>query len=132
MARVAFGSVAHMIRLDLTTEQLRAVVDVVGKRVSETNEQDTPLEQAERVLDSALLADEARHEDMAAEFTENGLDDVAEHLREHGLAATRRWIDGEIAEAAENDDPEGWRLGNLEVARDRLVYALTPNDRQED
>lgn len=61
--------------------------------------------------------------DMAEEFEENGLSDVAEHLLEHGVAATRLWIDGVIAEAAENDDPEGWRLGNLEVARDYLENA---------
>lgn len=66
------------------------------------------------------MTDEATN-DLAEEFEENGLNDVADYLRTHGVAATRVWIGGEIAEAAANDDPEGWRLGNLEVARDRLV-----------
>lgn len=66
------------------------------------------------------LGIELSTDEMAAEFQENGLDDVADYLRAHGAVATRRWIDSVIAEAAENDDPEGWRLGNLEVARDRL------------
>lgn len=43
------------IRLDLTPEQLQAVVTVVGERVSATGEEGTPLEQAERELDLALL-----------------------------------------------------------------------------
>lgn len=58
--------------------------------------------------------------DLADEFTENGLEDVADYLRANGLAATREWIDSAIAESRRNDDPEGWRLGNLEVAKDRL------------
>lgn len=62
-------------------------------------------------------------ESLADEFTENGLEDVAEHLREHGATATVEWLDGQIADARENDDPEGWRLGNLEVAKDRLVQS---------
>lgn len=58
--------------------------------------------------------------DLAAEFVENGLDDVAEHLLTNGLLETRYWIDSVIAEAKNDDDPEGWILGNLEVARDRM------------
>lgn len=48
-----------VVRVDLTPDQLRAVVAVVGAKVSETGEEHTPLEQAERALDSALL----RHEE---------------------------------------------------------------------
>ncbi len=59
-------------------------------------------------------------DELVEEFAENGLDDVAEHLQANGVTATREWIDGEIDDARANDDPEGWRLGNLEVARDRL------------
>jgi hypothetical protein len=47
-----------MIRIDLTEEQLRAALDVIGERVSATNERGTPLFMAERELDSALLAHE--------------------------------------------------------------------------
>lgn len=47
-----------MIRIDLTEEQLRAVLTVIGERVSETRETDTPLELAERELDLALLKHE--------------------------------------------------------------------------
>lgn len=64
--------------------------------------------------------------DLADEFAENGLGDVADHLREHGVRATREWINGVIADARENDDPEGWRLGNLETARDRLDIERKP------
>jgi hypothetical protein len=46
----------HKIRIDLTEDQLRAALDVIGERVSATNESDTPLFRAERALDSALLA----------------------------------------------------------------------------
>lgn len=67
-------------------------------------------------------------QDLADEFAENGLDDVAEHLREHGVAETREWIDGRIAEAREEDrryhHGEGFELHNLEVARDRLAPPL--------
>jgi hypothetical protein len=58
--------------------------------------------------------------DLAAEFEENGLSDLAEQLRECGTAGAREWLEDEIAEARANDDPEGWRLGNLEIARERL------------
>ena len=58
--------------------------------------------------------------DLADEFEENGLPDVAEYLREHGAGATWEWLSEQAAEAKANDDPEGWRLGNLEVARGRL------------
>jgi hypothetical protein len=62
--------------------------------------------------------------ELADEFAENGLHDVAEYLREHGVADTRVWIEGRIAEAREEDRlyhrGEGWELGNLEVARDLL------------
>jgi hypothetical protein len=58
--------------------------------------------------------------DLADELIENGLDDVAEYLLANGVEATREWIDGAISESRANDDPEGWRLHNLEVARDRL------------
>lgn len=46
------------ITVELTEEQLRAALDVIALRVSETNEQGTPLFRAERVLDSALMAHE--------------------------------------------------------------------------
>lgn len=65
--------------------------------------------------------------ELAEEFAENGLYDVADYLREHGPAATRDWLDSEIAEAKAHDDPEGWRLGNLQVARDRLTNAPEPS-----
>lgn len=65
----------------------------------------------------------ANRESLADEFAENGLYDVAEYLREHGIERTREWIDGVIVESRMNDDPEGWRLGNLEVARDELATA---------
>lgn len=51
-----------MIRIDLTEEQLRAVLAVIGERVSETRETDTPLEQAERELDLSLLQHELSEE----------------------------------------------------------------------
>lgn len=52
-----------MIRVDLTEEQLRAVLDVVGKRVSEESraaghDVRNALFMAERQLDSALLGHE--------------------------------------------------------------------------
>jgi hypothetical protein len=57
-------------------------------------------------------------EELAEEFTENGMSDVAEYLTERGVRETRKWLDAIIAL---EDDPEGWRLGNLEVARERLA-----------
>lgn len=71
------------------------------------------------------LTDQGAIAELADEFAENGLSDVAEHLREHGTEATVQWLDGQIADARENDDPEGWRLGNLEVAKDRLAERKT-------
>ena len=46
--------------IELTPEQLQAVVDVIGKQVSTTNERGTPLAHAEYELDSALLEFENR------------------------------------------------------------------------
>jgi hypothetical protein len=64
-------------------------------------------------------------DDLADEFAENGLYDVAEYLRANGRAATREWLPGRIEEAREDDRQyhhgEGFELGNLEVARDRLA-----------
>lgn len=65
-------------------------------------------------------------EPLADEFTENGLEDVADRLRSHGLKGTLDWIGGVIDDARENDDPEGWRLGNLEVAKQKLQDAAGP------
>lgn len=65
---------------------------------------------------------------LADEFAENGLYDAAEYLREHGVEATREWIEGAIEEAREDDrlyhHGEGWTLPNLEVARDRLTERM--------
>lgn len=46
------------MRIDLTPEQLSAVLDVIGERVSATGESGTPLAQAEFHLDLALMAHE--------------------------------------------------------------------------
>ena len=48
------------MRLDLSAEQITAVLSVVAERVSATSEEGTPLEQAERELDAALLAHERK------------------------------------------------------------------------
>lgn len=60
---------ADKIKVELTPEQLQAVNDLVGERVSEVeraegtaNQRDTPLWQAERELDGALMAwEEEQH-----------------------------------------------------------------------
>lgn len=57
-------------------------------------------------------------DELADEFSENGLDDVAEILRRDGFAPARAYVAQEIAD--NEDDHEGWRLHNLEVARDHL------------
>jgi len=69
---------------------------------------------------------------LADEFEENGLSDAAAHLRSHGRSATLAWIDGAIREAKENDDPEGWRFGNLEVAKQKLEDTQSYAPRSED
>ena len=52
------------IRVDLTPEQLQAVLHEVGIAVSRTDEdRSDPLWQAERELDSALLKYEQEHSD---------------------------------------------------------------------
>ena len=88
-------------------------VDLIARLWDQTREQ--VIENIE------LLHDRERVEALMDEFIENGLEDVAEHLAEHGFAETRTWLDNMIANPDPWDaDPEGWRLGNLEVARDRL------------
>jgi hypothetical protein len=63
-------------------------------------------------------------EELADEFEENALNDLADYLREHGVAATREYVAAEIVKVRAGDDPwdpEGESLGNLEVAQDRLA-----------
>lgn len=55
------------IRVDLAPEQLQAVIPLVAERVTATDERDTPLEQAERILDLALLEWERRTDDELSE-----------------------------------------------------------------
>ena len=63
-------------------------------------------------------------EQMADEWAENGLYYAAEYLREHGVDATRLWIDGAIADEEDEDRlyhyGEGWVLENMKVAREML------------
>lgn len=70
-----------------------------------------------RALADEIEDDDSEIEALADEFAENGMTDAADYLREHGRAATLKWLSAEIAD---EDDMEGWRRGNLEVARDRL------------
>jgi len=63
--------------------------------------------------------------ELADEFAENGLGDLADYLRANGLAATRRWLDETAIPQAREEDRElhrgeGFELGNLEVARETL------------
>lgn len=51
------------LRVDLTEEELRAVLSLVAARVSLTGEERTPLERAERELDLVMLQYEQRVRD---------------------------------------------------------------------
>lgn len=69
-------------------------------------------------------------DEMEAEFRENGLDELADKLRDYGPGAAFDWlINVEIPNQRAEDrlyhHGEGWALGNLEVARDCLVPWVT-------
>lgn len=56
-----------MIRIDLSPGQLRAVLAIVGRYVEQTAaDSDCLIYQAERELDSALLAYETQEEEMTS------------------------------------------------------------------
>lgn len=74
--------------------------------------------------------EETPMEAMENEFRENGLDDLADNLRDYGPAQTFDWLRTiKIPEAREEDrlyhHGEGWELPNLVVAHDRLADLLT-------
>lgn len=63
--------------------------------------------------------------DLADEFEENGLYDLAEFVREHGIESAKVWIDNVAMVRAIEEDRlwhhgEGYELHNLSVARDML------------
>lgn len=75
------------------------------------------------------LEETERTEELAEELEENGLGDLADYLRRRGLEEARRWLEEEELPRARTEDRElhhgeGFELGNLETALERLEAAL--------
>lgn len=75
-----------------------------------------------------------RIEELADEFEENGLSYLAEHLRGQGVAETLEWLEREELPRARLEDQElhqgeGFELGNLETAEERLRFTLEERGR---
>lgn len=70
-------------------------------------------------------------QELVDEFNENGLQDAAEHLRDHGIEATIDFLEGELADYERNGERfGGMDPGNMDVALERLHYARAEERRK--